>query len=168
MNERQAHPRYSIRTNLKPQDPVKAADRLETTLSGEITEAEFSILFPHGCLQDAMCHNGTNIDGRPHVYFADDVLESELDPSPDSSMSHQSMFIKSLMALEGTPEMPTEELRSRARSMTMDKISPSALRYLFLTADSGYEPEYFICEQIARAAHDQGIRSKDFMAPREA
>ena len=111
----------------------------------------FAAIFPSACFQDAMCHDGTNSAGKPHTYFASDVLESE--NHPDAEPSHQVLFAKSLLRLEGQPLPPDQEIHNRARSKPLDEINPEALAYLFLTADGGWEPTEFLSNDIADRAH---------------
>lgn len=161
--------RFSIRTELTPEDPEKAARHLSTIRLGSVTPEQFKELFPSGCLQDAMCHEGTDAEGRPHVYFADDVLEAELrqpatgrtQPGP----SHQALFALALLRLEQTQEPEMAELRSRAAAKPLDQIPPLALQYLLHTADGGWAPEVYICEDMARLAFKDGVRAADLLAP---
>ncbi len=79
----------------------------------------FAAIFPSACFQDAMCHDGTNSAGKPHTYFASDVLESE--NHPDAEPSHQVLFAKSLLRLEGQPLPPDQEIHNRARSKPLER-----------------------------------------------
>ena len=162
--------KYSVRTELRPQDPARAAEMLDIIHQGRITADDFTGLFPGASLQDAICHHGTNADGRSHYYFADDVMECELEDAPgtDSEPSHQSLFIEALLSLEKKPQMPMPVIRDRARRVKLNKISPLAIEYLLLTADGGWDPDRMICRDIANAAHGAGIRAEDLMAPEQS
>ena len=156
-------PRYSVRTDLKPADQDRAAAHLATTHHGTVSETTFRELFPQGCFQDALCHEGTNPDGRAHTYYADDVLESERDPK--TGPSHQAIFAAVLLRLEDQPALSTDELRARARAKSVADIPAMALSFLLTTVDGGWEPTEYICNDIAAIAHRGGVRSTDLLAP---
>lgn len=169
MNEASQPRRFAIRTELTPEDPEEAERHLSTIRLGSVTPEQFSRLFPTGCFQDAMCHEGTDSEGRPHVYFADDVLEAEL-PQPaeghaEMGPSHQVLFALALMRLEGVPKTPMPQARRHAAAKRLAEIPPLALQYLFNTADGGWTPEKYICEDVAKLAFKNGVRAEDLLAP---
>ena len=161
--------RYKIRTELTPEDEQLAESRLATIRLGSVTPEEFRQIFPSGCLQDAMCHEGTDADGRPHVYFAADVLESELPRqtggAANMGSSHQVLLALALLRLEKVREPDTAELRRRAANKPLNEITPLALQHLLVASDGGWGPEQYICDDIARLASQDGIRSSDLLAP---
>ena len=171
MDSPQTEKRYQVRTELTPEDKELANSRLSTIRLGSVTPEEFRRIFPSGCLQDAMCHEGTDAEGRSHVYFADDVLECELprqsDGSPGKLPSHQSLMALALLRLEKAEEPDMDELRRRAAAKPLNQIPPLALQHLLVASDGGWGPEQYICDDIARLASQDGVRSSDLLAPPE-
>ena len=166
MNQPNSTPRFSIRTQLAPEPGDEADQLLDTIRIGRLTEEQFARLFPSGCLQDAMCHEGTDAEGTAQVYFADHVIESALEPDKDGSRpSHQVLFAMALMKREERLAPPMAELRARARALDINRMRPLALQYLLMTADGGWPAEDFICEDIALAAHHAGVVSADLLGP---
>ena len=144
MNDASQSRRFAIRTELPPEDTEEAERYLSTIRLGNVTPDQFSRLFPAGCLQDAMCHEGTDAEGRSHVYFAAEVLEAELPPAAKGRMptgpSHQVLFALALLRLEQAEEPDIADLRSRAAAKRLEEIPPIALQYLLTTADGGWAP----------------------------
>ena len=169
MNDDNQPRRFAIRIELTPEDPAEAERCLFTIRLGSVTPEQFSRLFPSGCLQDAMCHEGTDAGGRPHVYFAADVLEADL-PQPTGEdaqpgPSHQVLFAMALLRLENSPEPPMPQARSRAAAKRIDEIPPLALQYLLNTADGGWTPLKYIYDEVASMAFGHGVRADHLLAP---
>ena len=157
-------PRFNVRTTLYPADPVRASHLLEIIHRGQVTEQQFNELFPGTAIQDALCREGTNDEGRPYTINPSEVLECER--PTDAGPSHQSLFVEALLTLEGAGPPPIEQIRARAKDW--DTIDPQALSYLLITADGYRDPTHYICMDMARIARAAGINSADILEPADA
>lgn len=154
-------PRYPVQTDVMPADTARAASLMEATWSGRLTAAEFAELFPGANMEDALCHHGTDAEGRPRAYFASDVLQCE--SAKPLEPSHQAVFIKALLAAEKKPEIPMPEIISRCKGW--NEIPLPALALLAELPSGDWEPEEYIAQQYTQCAMDSGISSEDYLRP---
>ncbi len=141
---------------------------MTTTRTGNLTMAEFATLFPGQNIRHHILLDGTDAHGRPAPTTPDEVLESSR--SADSGPSHQALFAHALLALDQNPHaklpidvLPIAQIQARCRSV--DTITSTALEYLLHTADGGWDPEEYICLDMARLAFAAGVRPGDVLHP---